>query len=208
MENLLIPELDYDSLDESCFVDLANTLLNKCHLNANGVKWRLTEIEFYLNGKIHVDPYVHCDPDQLLCYTFYFHKFKSGTYKSGTFKGMDITLGSEDDVTYFGILIRSICNIETGEFIEGPCNSVNKLLSAYGYNNISDLTNYKSLDVFDNEKKFHLEFNAKLKPEKIFAGPRIGLSDKYMEWRDVPYRFVVMKNSIKKRKTTLKEIEQ
>ena len=35
----------------------------------------------------------------------YFHKFKNGSYKEGTFKGMDISLGNSDKNIYFGILI-------------------------------------------------------------------------------------------------------
>lgn len=57
--------------------------------------------------------------------TFYFHKFANGSIKNGTFKGLDIVLGHDN--IYFGILIRSIYEISTNKFIEGPCNCVNEL---------------------------------------------------------------------------------
>ncbi len=213
----LLTEEDYNDLNEDYFNDLADTLFNKCYLVANGSKWRLVEIEFYLNNENHADPYVHCDPDQLLSHTFYFHRFKNRTYKSGTFKGMDITLGTypndpkfkpkkTDAKTYFGILIRSIQRIKTGEIIEGPCNTVNKLLEQYEFTKIDELTGGESLDLFENDQNFYLKFTKSLKTEKIYSGPRIGLSDKFMEWRDLPYRYVIFKSSIKKRKTTLKEL--
>ena len=39
-----------------------------------------------------------------------------------------------------------------------------------------------------------------LDEEQMYKGPRIGLSDKYPEWRGINYRYVVMKNKIKKKK--------
>ncbi|AGF84924.1 hypothetical protein QJ854_gp858 [Moumouvirus goulette] len=195
--------LTHDEFDEECFSILADKLFNHSYLLVNGSKWRLIEIEFYLRNKKHPDPYVHCDPDQLLDHTFYFHKFKTGTYKSGTFKGMDITLGSSKCDTYFGILVRSVQRIKTGEMVEGPCNTVNKILSKYNLENIKDLTDYENLDIFNNGHKFHLKFSKNLDKEKIFAGPRIGLSNKFPEWQNKAYRFAIRPHLIKKKKTSL-----
>ncbi|AVL95176.1 hypothetical protein ma789 [Moumouvirus australiensis] len=204
----LITDLDskHNEFDEECFKKLADKLFNHCYLLVKGSKWRLIEIEFYLHNQKHPDPYVHCNADQLLENTFYFHKFKTGTYKSGTFKGMDITIGSKKHDTYFGILIRSIQRIKTGEMIEGPCNTVNKILSKYDLENIKDFTDYKNLNIFDNEQQFHLRFSKNLEKEKIYAGPRIGLSDKFSEWQNKAYRFAIRPHLIKKKKTSLKKI--
>lgn len=65
---------------------------------------------------------------------WYFHRFGK-TYKVGTYKGMDLTFG-KGDKAYGGILIRAISSVGAtdgkhlppNEFIEGPCNTVNKIL--------------------------------------------------------------------------------
>ena len=95
-------ELDFDILSDNEFSEIADILLNKSYLMINGNKYRLIEIEFYLHNDNHLDTYVHCDADQLLYKKFYFHKFKTGTYKAGTFKGLDITLGDENSNAYLG----------------------------------------------------------------------------------------------------------
>jgi len=101
------------------FDELADILLNKTYLVANQKKFRLSEIEFYYCGEGHLDTYTHCSDEQQMTGKFYFHKYKTGTYKSGTYKGLDITL-SPDNKTYFGVLIRSIQDQETGHVTEGP----------------------------------------------------------------------------------------
>ncbi|ANB50284.1 hypothetical protein [Powai lake megavirus] len=207
MNKIIVSPSEHDYLNESEFNNLADYFLNKCYLVINGTKWRLIEIEFYLYNKNHSDPYVHCDNDQLLNNTFYFHRFKNGTYKSGTFKGMDITLGCSKIGAYFGILIRSIQRVSTGEVIEGPCNTVNKILSKFGFTKITELTGNKNLNIFDKKQKLYLKPTNSLIKQTIYYGPRIGLSDKYLEWRDKYYRYVVHKNMIKKKKTSLVEVK-
>ncbi len=199
-------KLDYDTLDEDYFPDIANVLLNHCYLKVGRKKFRLAEIEFYLKTNLHNDPYVHCDPDQLLMHTFYFHKFKTGTYKSGTFKGLDLTFGSVDDNAYFGILIRSIMNIKTGCITEGPCNTVNKILLELGHESIIELTDGQNLDIFENDKKLSLVRSMKLSPKEIYCGPRIGLSAKYPDFQARNYRFVIYPEKIKKQKKTLQKL--
>lgn len=61
---------------------------------------------------------------------WYFHKFGK-SYKSGTYKGLDITFG-KGSIAHGGILIRAISQLDpppVNEFIEGPCNCVNKILA-------------------------------------------------------------------------------
>ncbi|AZL89788.1 hypothetical protein QKC54_gp0126 [Megavirus baoshan] len=207
MNKIIVSPSEHDHLDESEFNNLADYLLNKCYLVVNRTKWRLVEIEFYLYNKNHSDPYVHCDNDQLLNNTFYFHRFKNGTYKSGTFKGMDITLGCPKRKAYFGILIRSIQRISTGEVIEGPCNTVNKILLKLGFTKIIELTDNNNLNIFDKGQDLYLKPTNSLNNEIIYSGPRIGLSDKYIEWRDKSYRYIIRKNLIKKKKMSLIEVK-
>lgn len=197
--------LDYDILNESYFVQMADRLLNECYLLVNGRKYRLVEIEFYLNSPNHPDLYTHCNPDQLLMNTFYFHKYKTGTYKSGTYKGLDITFGSADENVYFGILIRSIQDMETDEIIDGPCNSVNRILREYDCSDVMEFTEGKNLDIFKNKRKFILVQTDDLDQEIVSMGPRIGLSEKYPDYQTRNYRFAIYKNRLKKKKTSLVE---
>ncbi|XWV25561.1 hypothetical protein QJ856_gp0193 [Tupanvirus deep ocean] len=200
-------ELDFNSIDEEYFYDIANIILNGCYLLVKKTKFRIMEIEFYLKCKSHNDPYTHCDPDQLLMHTFYFHKFKTGTYKAGTFKGMDLTFGSEKDNAYFGILVRCIQNIKTGDIIEGPCNVVNRILKEYKCNSIMEFTGGENMDIFENDKDFVLVPTDELENLQIAAGPRIGLGPQYPEFKLRRYRFVINKDKIKKGKTSLVYLE-
>lgn len=88
--------------------------------------YKIREIEIYYYDEDHEDPFVHCDPDQKSFGKWYFHK-RGGTYKGGTFKGLDFTIGSDN--VYGGALIRSI---ENDELIEGPCNCVDEILRVSG----------------------------------------------------------------------------
>lgn len=157
-------KLDYYRIDYTIFPEIA---------------YRLTEIEFYLNCASHSDPYVHCDSDQLLMHKFYFHKFKTGTYKAGTFKGLDLTFGSDEDNTYFGILIRSIQSISDDVVIEGPCNVVNYILQKYNCESILDFTDEQNLDIVENDKQFCLIPDVIMDHVEILVGPRIGLLRKF-----------------------------
>lgn len=182
-------KLNYDTLDDDFFPSMSEILLNHCYLKINNQKYRLVEIEYYLYSKSHLDSYTHCDPDQLLMHCFYFHKFSTGTYKSGTFKGMDLTFGNHDKKAYFGILIRSIENIETGKLTEGPCNVVNKILQIYECESIMDFTNGNNLNIFENDQDFILVVSDELEERQLRYGPRIGLSKKYPEYQFRRYRY-------------------
>jgi len=111
------------------FTYIADIILNHTLLMINGYPHRICEIEFYLNSESHPDEYVHCHEDQTKKGTWYFHRYNNGTYKNVTFKGLDIVLGSEN--IYAGILIRSIIDIKQKKLIEGPCRTVNHILSLY-----------------------------------------------------------------------------
>lgn len=188
------------------FNEIADILLNKVNLNIKGEKYRICEIEFYYHGDGHKDEYTHKDKDQLTFKKFYFHKYKTGSYKSGTYKGMDITLGN--NTTYFGILIRSICNIQTNEFIEGPCRTVNKILELFGVSDVSQFMINKNniLSIDDASNELFIELNNTLQKEDIYQGPRIGLSDKYPAFRNLDYRYAVKIKNIKKERSKFKKI--
>lgn len=194
--------VDYDN-----FMDLADILLNKTLLKVNHKIFRICEIEFYYFSKAHPDAYTHCSDEQKMKCKFYFHKYKTGAYKSGTYKGMDITM-SPDDVAYCGILIRSILDVDTDEFIEGPCCTVNTILRQYKFDNVSDFVAGKKLplDIYDEEHKLFIVDTNNLKHERIYKGPRIGLSNKYPEYQNAKYRYAIMINRIKKKRKTFDRI--
>ncbi len=113
--------------------------------------FRVCEIEFYLNCEGHKDTFTHGDPLQHKNSQWYFHKM-GGNYKSGTYKGLDLTFGTPDR-SVGGILIRSLMPVSVEKdgdvikvsggskdsFIEGPCNSVNRILQETCGKDIKDL---------------------------------------------------------------------
>lgn len=153
---------------ENDFIEIANKILNQMILIINGRKFRICEIEMYLKSSNHPDNYTHSNPDQKSFGKFYFHKYSNGTFKSGTWKGVDIVLGNE--TKYFGILIRSMVELDQNfkpkfsEFIEGPCKCVNKLLEQFGLTEVSQLF----LQEFPNQNQisFESELNIKLELDK------------------------------------------
>lgn len=187
------------------FDKIANKFLNKTILKINNSEFRIVEIEFYLKNQDHKDDYTHGNDDQLKYGNWYFHKFANGSYKSGTFKGLDLTLGNKKSNSYCGILIRSIYDIKNKELIQGPCNCVNKILSKYKKTEIKDFTREKLLSATNNNRNFILE-NKKLEKEKIFKGPRVGLSEKYPKFKTKKYRYLIFKDKIKKQKKDLEKI--
>jgi 3-methyladenine DNA glycosylase Mpg len=172
-------------------------------------KFRICEIEMYYRNSAHPDEYVHGHRNQLNHSHFYFHRYNNGSYKAGTYKGLDITLGNEN--LYFGILIRSIEDTETNEFIEGPCRVVNKLLDSFGVENVKEFMDkffpgIDQIDIFN--PLLHLAEPTADTPfpeERIFRGPRIGLSAKYPEYRNRPYRYAIKTQKLKKERKQLSE---
>lgn len=69
-------------------------------------------------------------PRQATCGNWYFHK-KGGTYKSGSFKGMDLACGDKESNVFAGFLLRAIID-SSEKLIEGPCLVVDKILELNG----------------------------------------------------------------------------
>ena len=196
---------DYNSIDESTIQKIAESILMKYVVVVGLKEFRICEIEFYVNNENHKDIYTHGDSHQKTYGKWYFHRFPNGSYKSGTYKGVDLTLGNEN--TFFGVLIRSIYDTDTDEMIDGPCKVVNKILELS--NNAADVKEYmenrSSPISARSTKNFYIK-RKNLDLEQIYKGPRIGLSDKYPEWKNVNYRFVIKKQYIKKEKRSLIEM--
>ena len=144
-------QLRIHSLSENPdFRSIADLLLNKTLLNTKTKAFRICEIEFYLHDPAHKDEYTHCSKDQLRFGTFYFHKFKNGGFKEGTYKCVDLTLGSSERQRYWGVLIRSIYDLNKKEFIEGPCRSVTRIFEEYGITSVKEFMKTEDiLEAFD-----------------------------------------------------------
>ena len=182
-------------LTKDNITDIAKKILNQTVLTSKNKQYRICEIEFYLRCADHMDEYTHCNDDQYGYW--YFHKFPNGSYKGGTFKGLDITLGNNKD-KYCGILIRSIYDIENKKMICGPSNSVTELIGQHNCTNVKEFMKNKDTLFVLNASKSNKTTNNyiylndhKFNKEIIYSGPRIGLSDKHMEWKTINYRFVV-----------------
>ena len=184
------------------FQMLADKILNKARLVANTKEYKICEIEMYLRNNDHDDKYVHGHDDQKQFGKFYFHRYQNGTYKAGTYKGLDIVLGNNN--SYFGILIRTLYDSDTNKFIEGSCRCVNEILQQFNVTDVKELMNThfdnKQIEIINN--KLYLK-NYNGITFDIYTGPRIGLSDKYTEYKNKNYRFVIMEYGVKKQKKTL-----
>jgi hypothetical protein len=183
------------------FKTLANTLLNQTILVANQKRYRLCEIEFYFTNPTHNDPYTHCRDEQSKTGLFYFHRYQTGTYKSGTYKGVDLTLGHPG--TYFSVLIRSIMDLSTTVLTEGPCRSVNLLLEQFGCHTVAEFADGKHvpLSFYDQQYGLYIVHDSMLPAYPLSSGARIGLSqrsDDITDYRTKSYRFAIMAERIKK----------
>jgi hypothetical protein len=190
------------------FDQLANQLLNSTVLVANNTRYRLCEIEMYLRNDAHPDEYVHKNKDQQTHSQFYFHKYHNGTYKSGTYKGVDIALGNTNTSTYFGVLIRSIQQLDTGEFTEGSCNCVNRMLKQFEVATVSELMDkhFGGLKQIETSNQTFGLVRAELPRMEMYKGPRIGLSTKYPEYQHKQYRYAIQIASIKKQRKTFVKV--
>lgn len=191
------------------FSRLANELINKYVLCVNKTNFRISEIEFYLHTDDHLDIYTHRDIDQKTPCQWYFHK-KGGSYKAGTYKGMDITFGFLNKLgdTYGGILIREIQNMDTLKYISGPCCTVDEILKTAGHNTIESLVNTLSKDnpngqVFNSNNVLYLLKNDMLIEKTIYSGPRVGLSFGYPDFLVRDYRFLTNLYDTKKYKAPI-----
>ncbi len=189
------------------FGKIADIILNKTILCTKKNRYRICEIEFYLKDEVHQDLYTHLSKDQLSFGNLYFHKFKNGGYKEGTYKCFDLTMGNEGNQRYFGVLVRSICNIKQNNFIEGPCRSLTRLFQDYEVSSVKQfMSGENDLRMFNQDGRIWICDDKSLALEDIWRGERIGLSDKYPEFKKRLYRYLVMPKKIKKGKSSLQKI--
>lgn len=107
---------------ESIFKSVAEFFMMRKRLKCGENIYKIVECEFYFfqeNGD-HKDIYTHKAKEQLSFGKWYDHG-----------SGLDITIGNEKD-TYGGILIRSLQNVNSGQYINGPLNIKKELFFNMG----------------------------------------------------------------------------
>ncbi|MBH25805.1 MAG: hypothetical protein CMH57_15470 [Myxococcales bacterium] len=177
------------------FEALAERLLRRTRLMIGARPHRLLEIEFYYHGAGHEDPFAHCDPLQQSTARWYFHR-DEGSYRGGSFKGLDISFGPEGE--FGGILIRTIEAVG-GAMVNGCSLSVDHALAVTGYESVAALdAAIDGRSVWDASSPLSLVPDEGLEPRgRIWATGRVGLTLKRMarhptmpEFLMKPYRFL------------------
>lgn len=159
-----------------------SALLNYQHLVIVNLPHKICEVELYHYSNNHPDPYVHCHLDQLNYGSVYVHP------KGGTFKGIDLTFGQEGE--YVGLLVRTIQDI-SGNTITGPSKVVDYIMECLLIESVKELREKCiALNIFQKNSYLYLEPVIPVYTDKIYHGPRVGLSEKDPYYRNLPYRFV------------------
>jgi hypothetical protein len=117
------------------FQRIAELLLRRSVLDVAGDAHELCEIEFYLHGEGHPDPFTHGQALQRSSGRWYFHK-SGESYRGGTYKGLDITFGPPD--AFGGILLRSLLTSDD-QLINGSSLCVEHLLACTGHADVASL---------------------------------------------------------------------
>ncbi|TEB32158.1 hypothetical protein FA13DRAFT_1731905 [Coprinellus micaceus] len=124
-------------------------------------KVEFMEVEFYLQKEgFHEDPFTHGSEEQKVAGRWYFHRAprrsedsnrsltSTTTWRGGSRKGLDLTIGSSDSepaptsLLRGGVLLRSIRVLGTKpKVVSGPSLLVDEVLSLSGAKEIGDLYN-------------------------------------------------------------------
>jgi hypothetical protein len=188
------------------FDRIASQLLFCSYLVVGDEPHRLVEIEFYYFADAHPDPFTHRDRIQLECGRWYFHRTR-GTYRSGSFKGLDLTFG--DGQAFGGILIRSIATPD-GKLIDGPSLCVDYLLAKAGAMGVAELDEaIASRVAWDTDNPLFLQWVA-TDNHQFYRSARVGLSLKKAQLSSempqyilLPYRYLTEPRRITKGKPYL-----
>jgi hypothetical protein len=194
------------------FRGCADALLNNFEVVVAGKVFRFIEIEFYYNDhNVHQDTFIHGSDLQLkTAGHWYFHTAGAAgtTYKSGTYKGLDLTFGKPGKIPG-GILLRAMEETSTGEVIEGPCMVVDRLLKENKKDSIVELIKAGlSLCATDVNPFMFIRPAAKAAGRVVVGSPRVGLTlkrfDAFKEtFVMMPYRMTSFTTKIKKNRQTI-----
>jgi hypothetical protein len=189
-QQLLCAPKDFrdDPSAEDWFDRIATRLLYGSRVSVGKESYRFVEIEFYYCGDLHPDPFTHRDPLQLECGRWYFHRTR-GTYRSGSFKGLDLTFG--DGEAFGGVLIRGI-ETSDGTLIDGPSLCVDHLLASAGMKTVAAFD--KAIEgrlAWDPENPLSLEARDAEKEEEYVRSARVGLSLKKISVTDGAAKYIM-----------------
>lgn len=208
-----------DSGTRSVLYNIASSILNKHRLiipvSDELVKeYRICEIEFYIKTPDHNDPSVQAHQTQTMYGKWFFHRAQGGSYKGGTTKALELTLGSKIDGidVYFGVLIKSIYSETDNEFIEGACRVTNKILESNRCKSIEDyMSKLNHSDPLNARfsQNIHIKRCSNMVKYDLYVGPRTGqtVGLKSIEFKDKPYRYAIMADKIARHAAELKKIE-
>lgn len=183
------PEGDLTDADfQQWFDRIADQLMCRTQYVVNGQPHRFVEIEFYYFSKEgHDDIFAHKEAVQLECGRWYFHRTQ-GVYRSGSFKGLDISFG--DGTAYGGVLIRGI-EQPNGEIIDGPSLHVDHLLGMTGADDVTTLDNAISgRKVWDESNVLYLK-DIEGEERDLVRSSRVGLTLKRFKKAPNPPRYVL-----------------
>jgi hypothetical protein len=189
------------------FAELAARLVNACDFIVSGQRYRFTEVEAYYFSADHPDPYAHRDPLQREYARWYFHR-TGGTYRGGSFKGLDLTFG--DGAAYFGFLIRGIAAFD-GTLFDGPCVTVNQILACTGSADVAGLDCLLvGRDLWDSAAPLSITPAREPRSAPVYASARVGLTLKRaatrpgaLHFHERPYRYLTEPKSIAKGRRNL-----
>jgi len=192
---------------DAWIASITEILLNRVDLMVNGSPYRFAELETYYHGPGHLDLFAHRDPLQLEHGRWYFHRSR-GTYRGGSFKGLDLTFG--DGTAHFGILIRTIIAAD-GMVLDGPCVTVDHLLEQTRTGNVATLdSTIAGRKLWDTTSPLFLRESDKPRTAPVYRCSRVGLSLKKAKgiphaprFVGIPYRFLTEPRSISKGKPHL-----
>ncbi len=192
------------------FRSVAELLLGRTTLHIAGHPHRFTELELYFTGHAHADPFTHGDPLQQTLGRWYFHR-SGGRYRSGTYKGLDLTFGSRE--AFGGILVRGLERLGASPaLIDGPCVVADHILELTASPSIEALVSRfdGAIDRADRRSPLHVELDAGPgRGVTVHATPRIGLTfkkgntDARRRFLARPYRFLTEPARIRKGKPHL-----
>jgi hypothetical protein len=186
---LLEPGRLEDEDDFSAWFDaIAGRLLCGCRLVVAGEAYRLTEVEMYYHGGTHLDPFSHRDPIQKGTGLWYFHR-THGVYRSGSFKGVDLTFGGAE--AYGGVLIRAF-EADDRALVDGPSLYVDYLLARTGKASVARLDEaMEGRPAWDPDNPLHLQWQSEMTDRPILKTARVGLSLKRARKSDLLTRFLL-----------------
>jgi hypothetical protein len=140
---------------------------------------RILELEAYVHSPMHADPYTHGDEGQRSCGVWYFHR-QGTTFKSGSFKGLDLACGDSATRTSAGLLIRSVIEEQasgTPELTEGPCLVVDRILRLCGQPSIQAFVAGRTAAELPASTTGGLCLRPSAVPraDRVWTAPRVGL---------------------------------